>query len=63
MGHVIEDPQEWQKWFGRQVLASAMDLDPSKWRKPKEIEPNLIAPRARFFYEAFKDYDWTKMLV
>lgn len=62
MGHVIEDSREWPAWFGKEVIASVLDLPPDKWRKPKIIEPKESVSRVRAFLEVWKDYDWTKML-
>jgi hypothetical protein len=62
MGHVIEDPREWAPWFGKEVLASALDLSPEKWRRPKLIEPKDVSARSKLFLEAWGPFDWTKML-
>jgi hypothetical protein len=62
VGHVIEEAADWEPWFGRQVIATILDLPPEKWRRPKLLPPNEAAVRAKSFYHAFEPYDWTKML-
>ncbi|KAI8920186.1 CwfJ C-terminus 1-domain-containing protein-like protein [Powellomyces hirtus] len=61
-GHVIEDQESWREWFGREVIASVLDLSPDKWRKPRRINPRDNAPRMKWFLERWKDHDWTAML-
>jgi hypothetical protein len=62
VGHVIEEAADWEPWFGRQVIASILDLAPDKWRRPKLLPLNEVAQRAKTFYHAFEPFDWTKML-
>ncbi|KAI8820967.1 CwfJ C-terminus 1-domain-containing protein-like protein [Fimicolochytrium jonesii] len=62
MGHVIEDQENWNEWFGREVIASFLDLSPDKWRRPRWINPKDHAPRMKWFLEKWKGYDWTAML-
>ncbi|KAJ2997187.1 hypothetical protein HDV02_005785 [Globomyces sp. JEL0801] len=62
LGHIIEDPHEWQPWFGKQVIAGPMDLSTSKWRKPKLVEPNENSQRIRKFLKIWSPFNWTKML-
>ncbi|KAJ3070879.1 hypothetical protein HDU98_006112 [Podochytrium sp. JEL0797] len=61
-GHVIEDSQEWPDWFGREVLASMMELSPDKWRRPKRASGEEIGQRVGEFRKAFDKFDWTKAL-
>ncbi|KAJ3084791.1 hypothetical protein HDU99_003489 [Rhizoclosmatium hyalinum] len=61
-GHVIEDSQEWPEWFGREVLASMMELSPDKWRRPKRASYEESAQRQTVFRKAFDKFDWTKAL-
>lgn len=61
-GHVIEDSREWPVWFGKEIIASALDLPPDLWRRPKNIDPNDMASRSRRFIEAWDAFDWTRML-
>ncbi|KAI8841365.1 CwfJ C-terminus 2-domain-containing protein-like protein [Chytridium lagenaria] len=61
-GHVIEEGQSWEEWFGRQVIASMMDLPPDKWRRPKRANLMDNERRAQVFMKAFSKHDWTKML-
>ncbi|KAJ3144842.1 hypothetical protein HDU89_007729 [Geranomyces variabilis] len=61
-GHVIENQEEWKEWFGREVIASVLDLPPDRWRRPRRIDSRLNAGRMKWFLERWKDYDWTRML-
>ncbi|KAJ3185096.1 hypothetical protein HDU87_002662 [Geranomyces variabilis] len=61
-GHVIENQEEWKEWFGREVVASVLDLPPDRWRRPRRIDARLNAGRMKWFLERWKDYDWTRML-
>ncbi|KAJ3213652.1 hypothetical protein HDU67_002614 [Dinochytrium kinnereticum] len=61
-GHVIEEGHSWEEWFGRQVIASMMDLSPDKWRRPKRANSADNVRRAQVFMKAFSKFDWTKML-
>ncbi|KAI8925041.1 CwfJ C-terminus 1-domain-containing protein-like protein [Entophlyctis helioformis] len=61
-GHVIEDAAEWRTWFGREVIASVMDLPPDKWRKPRRPSPQESSVRLKEFLAKWKPFDWTAML-
>ena len=62
MGHVIEEEADWEPWFGRQIIASVLDLHPEKWRRPKPFPVSEMASRSRKFIEAWGPFDWTKMI-
>lgn len=61
-GHVIEDSREWPTWFGKEIIASTIDLSPEFWRKPKAIDGKDVASRSRKFITLWDQFDWTKML-
>ncbi|KAJ3150952.1 hypothetical protein HDU86_006208 [Geranomyces michiganensis] len=61
-GHVIENQEEWKEWFGREVIASVLDLPPDKWRRPRRIDAKLNTGRMKWFLERWKNHDWTRML-
>ncbi|KAJ1344532.1 hypothetical protein BSLG_000056 [Batrachochytrium salamandrivorans] len=61
-GHVIENADEWQPWFGREVLASVLDLPPDRWRKPRRAPPNESGQRLARFRAKWSAFDWTKLL-
>ncbi|KAJ1339598.1 hypothetical protein BSLG_005777 [Batrachochytrium salamandrivorans] len=44
-GHVIENSEEWLPWFGREVIASVLDLPTYTWRKPKRANERDNAQR------------------
>nr|KAJ3420921.1 hypothetical protein HK105_004917 [Polyrhizophydium stewartii] len=62
LGHVIEDPEEWRPWFGREVIASVLDLPPDRWRKPRRAQPHEARQRLEAFRARWAPFDWTKML-
>ncbi|KAI8827784.1 CwfJ C-terminus 2-domain-containing protein-like protein [Chytriomyces cf. hyalinus JEL632] len=61
-GHVIEDSHEWPDWFGREVLASMMELSPDRWRKPRRAQLDDVERRRVEFRRSFDKFDWTKAL-
>lgn len=61
-GHVIEDTKEWPTWFGKEIIASALDLPPNLWRKPRRIESREVSTRNRLFIQQWEPFDWTKIL-
>ncbi|KAJ3186947.1 hypothetical protein HDU85_006984 [Gaertneriomyces sp. JEL0708] len=63
MGHVIENQEQWPEWFGREVLASVLDLPPHLWRKPKRAVVSANDDRMKTFLAKWKPHDWTAMLT
>ena len=63
MGHVIENPEDWEAWFGREVLASPMDIAPDRWRKARRVREQDNKQRLGLFKKAWDAFDWTKMLA
>jgi hypothetical protein len=62
LGHVIEDERSWPSWFGKEVVAGLLDIDPSRWRRPKKIDPAKGVERMEAFKKMYTPYDWTKLL-
>ncbi|KAJ1927003.1 Pre-mRNA-splicing factor cwf19 [Tieghemiomyces parasiticus] len=66
LGHVIENPALFPRYFGKQILASIVDVPPRLYRHPKKLpsKASLCRQRAREFRELTKwdDFDWTKSL-
>jgi hypothetical protein len=62
LGHVIEDEQSWAPWFGKEIIAGMLDLDPQRWRKPRRIEYSAAQARLAEFKKLYEPFDWTKML-
>ncbi|KAI9357277.1 CwfJ C-terminus 1-domain-containing protein-like protein [Zopfochytrium polystomum] len=63
LGHVIENSESWEEWFGREVVASSMlELPPDRWRRPRRLSPGELATRASQFKERFAKWNWTKQL-
>ncbi|KAI8910810.1 CwfJ C-terminus 1-domain-containing protein-like protein [Gorgonomyces haynaldii] len=59
-GHVIEDPDSWEPWFGKQIIANVLDLSPEFWRRPRRaMLKDIQVDRFKKHWDAF---DWTKML-
>ncbi len=62
-GHVIEgEGVQFPGWFGREVLAGAMDLGVEVWRKPRRANADENAARKVAFIKAWQPFDWTKAL-
>ena len=61
-GHVIEDTQEWPSWFGKEIIASTMDLPPDLWRRPKAIHSKDVSARSTRFIQQWEEFDWTSVL-
>ena len=61
-GHVIEDSKEWKEWFGREIIASMLDLGPEKWRKPRRPTTKEQSERTEWFQGQWHPYDWTRLL-
>ncbi|KAI9098696.1 CwfJ C-terminus 1-domain-containing protein-like protein [Phlyctochytrium arcticum] len=62
LGHLIEDPDAWPEYFGREVIASPLNLPPDRWRRPKRATAQLNAVRMKYFVAKWKDFDWTAAL-
>lgn len=66
MGHVIEAPQQFPPWFGREVVAGILDLPPTVYRKPRRLKEShdQRLERAEEWKQQFgwDKFDWTKML-
>ncbi|KAJ2256219.1 Pre-mRNA-splicing factor cwf19 [Coemansia sp. RSA 455] len=67
MGHVIENADRFQPWFGREVVAGIMDLPPTVYRKPRKLKEshNQRCDRAEEWKKQFgwDAFDWTKALA
>ncbi|KAJ2081887.1 Pre-mRNA-splicing factor cwf19 [Coemansia sp. RSA 988] len=67
IGHVIETPDAFPRWFGREVVAGMLDLPPTVYRKPRKLKEthNQRRDRADEWKEQFgwDKFDWTKMLA
>ncbi|PIA18310.1 hypothetical protein COEREDRAFT_59469 [Coemansia reversa NRRL 1564] len=66
IGHVIETPDAFPQWFGREVVAGMLDLPPTVYRKPRKLTEshNQRRDRAEEWKKQFgwDKFDWTKML-
>ncbi|KAJ2412571.1 Pre-mRNA-splicing factor cwf19 [Coemansia sp. IMI 209128] len=67
MGHVIENADRFQSWFGREVVAGILDLPPTVYRKPRRLKEshNQRCDRAEEWKKQFgwDAFDWTKALA
>ncbi|KAJ2739301.1 Pre-mRNA-splicing factor cwf19 [Coemansia sp. BCRC 34301] len=67
MGHVIENADRFQPWFGREVVAGILDLPPTVYRKPRKLKEshNQRCDRAEEWKTQFgwDKFDWTKALA
>ncbi|KAJ2318774.1 Pre-mRNA-splicing factor cwf19 [Coemansia sp. RSA 2702] len=66
MGHVIEAPEKFPAWFGREVVAGVLDLPPTVYRKPRRLKEthDQRCDRADEWKKQFgwTKFDWTKLL-
>ena len=66
MGHIIENPDLFPPWFGREVLAGMLDLPPTVYRKPRRLRESQSQRRSRAeeWIQQFNwpQYDWTKAI-
>ncbi|KAJ1991689.1 Pre-mRNA-splicing factor cwf19 [Coemansia sp. RSA 1358] len=66
LGHVIENPDSFPPWFGREVVAGILDLPPTVYRKPRRLKESRSQrfDRADEWKKQFgwKKFDWTAML-
>ncbi|KAJ2661321.1 Pre-mRNA-splicing factor cwf19 [Coemansia sp. RSA 1200] len=66
LGHVIENPDTFPPWFGREVVAGIMDLPPTVYRKPRKLKEsrNQRLDRADEWKKQFgwHRFDWTRLI-
>ncbi|KAJ2609006.1 Pre-mRNA-splicing factor cwf19 [Coemansia sp. RSA 1285] len=66
LGHVIETPDTFPPWFGREVVAGIMDLPPTVYRKPRKLKESRDQrlDRADEWKKQFgwHRFDWTKLI-
>jgi hypothetical protein len=64
IGHVIEEKEKFPQWFGKEVIAGILDLDPSKWRRPDRYSSRDNGPRIEEFKKKFNwdEFNWTSVL-
>ena len=60
LGHVIESPEAWKEWFGREVIGGALDLEASLWRKVKKV--GNVSQKIDAFRKDWTPFDWTRAL-
>ncbi|KAI8982000.1 CwfJ C-terminus 1-domain-containing protein-like protein [Mycotypha africana] len=61
-GHVIENPNDFPYWFGKEVIAGMLDIGPELWRKPKYHHSSENQHRQKEFLKSWEKWDWTKAL-
>ncbi|KAJ3380316.1 hypothetical protein HDU92_006061 [Lobulomyces angularis] len=63
-GQVIEEPDSWPQWFGKEIIGGMLDLGTELWRKPKYLNnKSEIDARLTKFKSKFKPFDWTSQLI
>ncbi|KAI9190141.1 hypothetical protein H9P43_001574 [Blastocladiella emersonii ATCC 22665] len=63
LAHIIEErTARMNEHFVREVLGSAMDVDPALFRKQRWLSRQTNHDRVRAFVKGWEAYDWTKML-
>lgn len=63
-GHVIEDHAKFPRYFGQEIIAGILNLDPMQWRRPTKYPLSEGISRAQEFKanHGWEKFDWTKML-
>ena len=61
-GHVIEDPDLFPHYFGREVVGGLMDLPPRLWLKPQQEHFEKQREKVLQLSQWWSPYDWTQRL-
>ncbi|KAI7864111.1 CwfJ C-terminus 1-domain-containing protein-like protein [Spinellus fusiger] len=61
-GHVIENEKEFPYWFGKEIIAGALDIGPERWRRPKYQHKSDNQARQKEFLKSWEKWDWTSSL-
>ena len=61
-GHVIEDPDLFPHYFGREVVGGLMDLPPRLWLKPQREDFEKQKEKVLQLSQWWSPYDWTQRL-
>eukprot|EP00794_Sanderia_malayensis_P018404 gene18404-20259_t len=59
-GHVIEDEDAFENYFGKEIIGGMLDLEPRKWRKPHKETFQQHKRKVLEFSDNWKDHDWTR---
>jgi hypothetical protein len=59
---VVEDTSKFPEYFGKEVLAGILELNPGEWRKPRFLTAEEQESDVQNFLKDWKDFDWTRML-
>jgi len=60
--HIVEDENKFPWYFGREVLAGMLDLNPNIFLHPKRLSPEEERKQAQDLMKSFEPYDWTQQL-
>ena len=61
-GHVIEDPDQFPHYFGREVIGGLLDLSPRLWLKSRREDFDKQKAKVLQFSKWWAPYDWTQKL-
>ncbi|KAJ9085038.1 Pre-mRNA-splicing factor cwf19 [Entomophthora muscae] len=63
-GHIIEDPARFPRYFGHEIIAGILNIDPMVWRRPTKYSLSEGKSRVEEFKtkNGWDKFDWTKML-
>ncbi|KAJ3334236.1 hypothetical protein HDU93_008084 [Gonapodya sp. JEL0774] len=65
-GHVIEDPESFPQYFGKEILAGVLELTPDQYRRPRRLDmnPQINDRRTREWKKkwSWDNFDWTREL-
>lgn len=59
--HVVEDLSLFPSYFGREIIAGMMDLEPRFWRKPKPESTAELEEKVKKFSDMYEEFDTTKI--
>ena len=57
--HVVEDEIKFTRYFGREVIAGMLHLDPEQWMRPQDEHPQQMRDQLKQFLQMWEPYDWT----
>jgi hypothetical protein len=61
--HVIDDEEQWNKNFGRDILIGMLGLPEERWHQRARQESTAVQKQwVAEFAKQFHPYDWTRQL-
>jgi len=60
--HIVEDERDFPEYFGREIIASMLNLSPRKLKHSKRETMEEQQNRVSSFVNKWNKHDWTKLL-